>query len=79
MNEKKIEKYIIVLLVIILISLAACAKPKEEYEPGPLGVVIEQSETIGKLLGCMFAPKVCQEKSEDENWENVDKDLEKSK
>jgi len=77
--HNRLEKYIIVLLVIILISLAACAKPQKEYDPGPLGVVVERSQTIGKLLGCMVAPKLCQETLEEKEWENVDKDLDKSK
>jgi len=77
--HNRLEKYIIVLLVIILISLAACAKPQKEYEPGPLEVVVEQSQTIGKLLGCMVAPKLCQETLEQKEWENVDKELDTSK
>ena len=77
--NNRLEKYIIVLLVIILISLAACAKPQKEYEPGPLEVVVEQSQTIGKLLGCMVAPKLCQETIEQKEWENVDKELDTSK
>mgnify|MGYP001289472536 CR=1 FL=1 len=77
--NNRLEKYIIVLLVIILISLAACAKPQKEYEPGPLEVVVEQSQTIGKLLGCMVAPKLCQETLEQKEWENVDKELDTSK
>ncbi len=77
--DSKLEKYIIILLMIILISLAACAKKPKEYKPGPFGVVIENAESVGTMIGCMFAPKVCQEHFEDQDWEKVDKDLEKSK
>jgi hypothetical protein len=77
--DRKLENYIIVLLVIILVSLAACAKKTKEYRPGPFGAVVENAESVGIMLGCMVNPKICQEALEQKDWENVDKDLEKSK
>ena len=73
------ERYIIILLMIILVSLAACAKPAKEYTPGPFGAVVDHAESVGTMIGCMFAPKICQEYLEDQDWEKVDKELEKSK
>lgn len=77
--NKKLETYIIVLLVIILVSMSACAQKTKEYKPGPFGVVVDHAESVGTMIGCMFAPKICQETLEQQDWENVDKDLEKSK
>jgi len=77
--NNRLEKYIIVLLVIILISLAACAKPQKEYEPGPFGAVFDHAESVGTMIGCMFNAKVCQEALEDKDWEKVDQELQKSK
>jgi hypothetical protein len=77
--DSKLEKYIIALLLIILISLAACAKPAKEYKPGPFGVVVDHAESVGTMIGCMFNPKVCQEALEDKDWEKVDQELQKSK
>jgi len=64
--------------MIILVSLAACAKPAKEYTPGPFGAVVDHAESVGTMIGCMFAPKICQEYLEDQDWEKVDKELEKS-
>jgi len=78
--EHKIEKYTIVLLLIILIGLAACVKKEPTVNgPGPLGTVVENAESIGTMLGCMFNPKVCEEVRQQQEWENVDKDLKKPK
>ena len=77
--DSKLERYIIILLVIILVSLAACAKPAKENKPGPFVAVVDHAESVGTMIGCMFAPKICQEHLEDQDWEKVDKDLEKSK
>lgn len=77
--DSKLERYIIILLMIILVSLAACAKPAKEYTPGPFGAVVDHAESVGTMIGCMFAPKICQEYLEDQDWEKVDKELEKSK
>ena len=77
--DKKLENYIIVLLVIILISVAGCAQKTKDYKPGPFGVVVDHAESVGTMIGCMFSPKICQETLEQQDWENVDKDIEKSK
>ena len=65
--------------MIILVSLAACAKPSKEYKPGPFGVVVDHAESVGTMIGCMFNPKICEEHFQDQDWEKVDEDLEKSK
>ena len=31
------------------------------------------------MIGCMFNPKICEEHFQDQDWEKVDEDLEKSK
>ena len=59
--------------------MAACAKKPKEYKPGPFGAVVDHAESVGNMIGCMFAPKICQETLEQRDWENIDKDLEKSK
>ncbi len=81
MTNEKVEKYIIIfcVLVIIFIGLTSCAKQPKEYKPGPFGLVIENAESVGTMIGCMFAPKVCEEHFQDQEWKKVDEDLKKSK
>ena len=75
--DKKLENYIIVLLVIILISVAGCAQKTKEYKPGPLGAVVENAEAVGTLLGCMFNPKICQEMQDQKEWHEFDDIIDK--
>ncbi len=65
------ERKIIISLVLILIGLglAGCAKPQVEHDHPKQPTTIE---TIGKLdaivnvLGCMFDPAPCQKKSKEQ-------------
>ena len=64
--NRTLERYLILFLVIVLISLSSCAKPKVNADP----VSEDDIPTVSKLdgiafvLGCMFDPAPCQEKKE---------------
>ena len=75
--NKKLENYIIIFLLVILIVTASCAKKPKEYKAGPLGPVIENAETLGQALGCAFAPKTCRKSKEqiDKEQEEITKDF----
>ena len=75
--NKKLENYIIIFLLVILIVTASCAKKTKEYKAGPLGPVIENAETLGQALGCAFAPKTCRKSKEqiDKEQEEITKDF----
>ena len=75
--NKKLETYIIVLLVIILVSMSACAQKTKEYKPGPFGVVVDHAESVGTMIGCMFAPKLCQEMQDQKDWQEFDNIIDK--
>ena len=77
--NKKLENYIIIFLLVILIVTAACAKKSKEYKAGPLGPVIENAETLGQALGCAFAPKTCKKSKEqvEKEQEEITKDFNK--
>lgn len=75
--DKKLENYIIVLLVIILIGVAGCAKKSKEYKPGPFGVVVDHAESVGTMIGCMFDPKICQEMQDQKDWQEFDNIIDK--
>ena len=60
---KEFERYLIVLLFIMLIGLGACTKktsPNTATEP-----TVTITDSVGKMkgiadaLGCMFAPQTC--------------------
>ncbi len=77
--NKEFERYIIVILFVILLltGLSGCAKPKVNTEGLDKNKVPTELETIGKLeaigtvIGCMFDPKPCEEKRKElENEEN---------
>ena len=74
---KKLENYIVVLLVIILISVVGCAKKSKEYKPGPFGVVVDHAESVGTMIGCMFDPKICQEMQDQKDWQEFDNIIDK--
>ena len=76
--NKKLEKWIIILLIILLIGLAACAKPQEK-KSGVFGPVIENAEAFGKALGCMAAPSTCRKSKEqvEKEQEEITKDFNK--
>ena len=72
----KLEKWIIILLIILLIGLAACAKPQEK-KSGVFGPVIHNAEAFGKALGCMAAPSTCKKSQEqiDQEQKEITKDF----
>ena len=75
--NKKLENYIIIFLLVILIVVASCARKNKEYKAGPLGPVIENAESFGQALGCAFAPKTCRKSKEqiDKEQEEITKDF----
>jgi hypothetical protein len=77
--NKKLENYIIIFLLVILIVVASCAKKNKEYKAGPLGPVIENAEAFGKALGCMAAPSTCRKSKEqvEKEQEEITKDFNK--
>jgi len=77
--NKKLENYIIIFLLVILIVVASCAKKNKEYKAGPLGPVIENAEAFGKALGCMAAPSTCKKSQEqiDQEQKEITKDFNK--
>jgi hypothetical protein len=61
---KKIEDLTIILLLVLLLGLASCAKPKvvdRPKQPTLIETIGNMSKT-GKAIGCVFAPwnKECQ-------------------
>ena len=85
---KKIEDLTIILLLVLLLGLASCAKPKVAGQPEQPTLIdtIGNMGKAGKAIGCVFAPwnKECQrikdEKiphpSQEEYIEEVNKDWE---
>lgn len=65
--NKEFERYLILVLVLILIGLGACVKkpitqttqPTEKKEVPTITDTIGKMESIGGVLGCMFAPQTC--------------------
>jgi hypothetical protein len=61
---KKIEDLTIVLLLVLLLGLASCAKPKVVDQPKQPTLIetIGNMSKAGKAIGCVFAPwnKECQ-------------------
>ena len=72
----KLERYIIILLILLLIGIAACTKPQEK-KSGVLGPVIHNAEAFGKALGCMAAPTTCKKSKEqiDKEQKEITKDF----
>ena len=62
---KEFERYLIVILLLILIGLSGCVskqkpiKTKEPKAPTTLDT-IGQLDAIGNVLGCLFDPTPCQ-------------------
>ncbi len=67
--NKEFERYLIIFLLLILIGLSGCAKKHIEADHPKQPTTLD---TIGKLdaianvLGCMFDPAPCQNKSKQE-------------
>ena len=61
---KKIEDLTIILLLVLLLGLASCAKPKVAEQPKQPTLIetIGNMGKAGKAIGCVFAPwnKECQ-------------------
>ena len=62
---KEFERYLIVILLLILIGLSGCVpkqKPIETKEPkAPTTIdTIGKLNAIGNVLGCLFDPTPCQ-------------------
>ena len=95
---KKIEDLTIILLLVLLLGLASCAKPKVISQPKQPTLIetIGNMGKAGKAIGCVFAPwnKECQRikdekvphqsqeeylKEVNEDFDNLDKEIEKSK
>jgi len=95
---KKIEDLTIILLLVLLLGLASCAKPKVAEQPKQPTLIetIGNMGKAGKAIGCVFAPwnKECQRikdekvphqsqeeylKEVNEDFDNLDKEIEKSK
>ena len=66
--NKEFENYLIIFLLLVLIGLSGCAKKHIEADHPKQPTTLE---TIGKLdaianvLGCMFDPTYCQQKSKE--------------
>jgi hypothetical protein len=67
--NKEFERYLIIILLLILIGLSGCVKktitdtviePKEE-KPSTIIDSVSKMEGIANALGCMFAPQTCDE------------------
>ena len=79
--NKEFERYLVVLLILILIGLSGCVSKQKNIETDmPIeDKVPTVMETIGKLdaivevLGCMFDPRPCQtaSKTQDEEFKNA--------
>ena len=73
--NKELERWLIAVLVVMLIGagMSGCAKPKVTHDQPKQPTTLE---TIGKLdaiatvLGCMFDPAPCQEKTKEQEMEN---------
>ena len=53
---KKIEDLTIILLIVLLLGLASCAKPKANNDqPGIIESLANMGKT-SKVIGCVFAP-----------------------
>ena len=67
--NKKLEWLIIIFLLVILVGLSSCAKPKLADQPSQptLTETIANIGSTGKVIGCVFAPwhADCQKIKED--------------
>lgn len=62
---KEFERYLIVILILILVGLSGCVstqKPMETKEPKAHTTIdtIGKLDAIGNVLGCLFDPTPCQ-------------------
>jgi len=72
--NKEFERYLIIILLLVLIGLSGCVQkkisttapdtviePKEE-KPSTITDSVGKMEGIANALGCMFAPQTCKAK-----------------
>ena len=72
--NKEFERYLIVILLLILIGLSGCVakqKPIETKEPKAQTTLetIGKLNAIGNVLGCLFDPTPCQKANKKLNEE----------
>ena len=62
MNKRQ-ETAVVFILLLILIGggLSNCAKPNAERKTNPTSNILIHGGSIGKVLGCMFAPSDCED------------------
>ena len=76
---KEFERYLIVILLLILIGLSGCVSKQKSIESGSPKAhttieTIQQLDAIVNVLGCMFDPKPCQKASKKLQEELADGD-----
>jgi len=74
--NKRLETAVILILILILvgIGISSCAKPNTERTATPTSNILIHSGSIGKILGCMFAPGEC-DKMKKNNKEHDSSDM----
>jgi hypothetical protein len=87
--NKRLETAVILILLLILVGIgvSSCAKTNTERETNPTSNILIYDGTIGKILGCMFAPGECDKMKKDnkahdssdmtEEFEKLDEQMEK--
>ncbi len=60
MNKRQ-ETAVVLILLLIGIGLSSCAKPNTERKTNPTSNILIHGGSIGKVLGCMFAPSDCED------------------
>ena len=87
--NKRLDTAIILILILILIGIgiSSCAKPGVNTKAEPTNNILIYGGSIGKILGCMFAPGECDKLKKDnkelessdmtEEFEKLDEKMEK--
>ena len=60
MNKRQ-ETAVVLILLLIGIGLSSCAKPNTERKTTPTSNILIYGGSIGKVIGCMFAPSDCED------------------
>ncbi len=60
MNKRQ-ETAVVLILLLIGIGLSSCAKPNTERKTNPTSNILIHGGSIGKVIGCMFAPSDCED------------------
>ena len=86
--NKRLDTAIILILILILIGIgiSSCAKPSVNTKSEPTNNILLYGGSIGKILGCMFAPGECDKLKKEnpefdssdmtEEFEQLDKQIE---